>query len=100
MTNFVFLYSGGTMPDNEDDKKKMMDAWGAWYGEMGDAVVDPGNPFGDRVGLSSGGDGAAADVNGYTIVSADSLDAAKALADNAPHIDNGGTLSIYETVKM
>lgn len=96
MTNFVFLYSGGTMPDNEADKEKMMAAWGAWYKDMGDAVVDPGNPFGASVGV--GGD--AAQINGYTIVSADNLDGAKALTDGAPHVDNGGTISVHETVQM
>ena len=96
MTNFVFLYSGGTMPDNEEDKQKMMEAWGAWYKRMGDAVVDPGNPFGQSVGVG----GAAANVSGYTVVSAKSMDAATALIDGAPHIDNGGTISVHETIQM
>jgi hypothetical protein len=42
----------------------------------------------------------AASVSGYTVVSADSMDAAKALCDGAPHIDNGGTISVHETVQM
>lgn len=96
MTNFVFLYSGGTYPETEEEKQKVMDAWGAWYGRMGDAVVDPGNPFGESAGV--GGDAAA--INGYTIVKADSLDAAKALTDGAPHVEDGGTISIHETVQM
>ena len=96
MSNFVFLYSGGTMPANEADKQKMMEAWGAWYGKMGDVVVDPGNPFGESVGVG----GSAAAISGYTIVKADSLDGAKALTDGAPHVDNGGTISIHETVQM
>jgi hypothetical protein len=42
----------------------------------------------------------AASVSGYTVVSADSMDAAKALCDGVPHIDNGGTISVHETVQM
>ena len=45
MTNYVLLYSGGKMPETEEQQQAVMAAWGAWYGKMGDAVVDGGNPF-------------------------------------------------------
>ncbi len=99
MANYVFLYSGGAMPEGEDEMKKMMDAWGKWYEEMGDAVVDPGNPFGDSVGVSSSGDGdPPTDAKGYTVVSADSIDSAKDLARKSPHLGLGGTIGVHETV--
>lgn len=44
MTNFVILYTGGTMPEDEAVIAEAMAAWG-WYGKMGAAVVDGGNPF-------------------------------------------------------
>ena len=44
MANFVFFYSGGSMPE-ESEMPAVLKAWEAWYGELGDAVVDPGNPF-------------------------------------------------------
>ena len=37
------LYTGGTMPESEQDQKAVMAAWGAWYDGMGSAVVDGGS---------------------------------------------------------
>jgi hypothetical protein len=38
--------------------------------------------------------------NGYTIVSADSLDAAAELAKGCPILDDGGSVSVYETFQV
>jgi len=45
MANFVLLYSGGSMPESEAERAAVMQAWGAWFGALGSAVVDGGNPF-------------------------------------------------------
>src|SRR3982074_41235 len=45
MSNFVLVYTGGSRPASEAEGKKVMEAWGAWFGKLGDKVVDPGNPF-------------------------------------------------------
>ena len=45
MANFVLLYSGGSMPETEAEQAAVMQAWMAWFGELGGAVVDAGNPF-------------------------------------------------------
>jgi hypothetical protein len=44
MHMYLLLYTGGDMPETEDDNRSMMNAWGAWLGDIGDALVD-GNPF-------------------------------------------------------
>ena len=44
MANYLLVYKGGSMPDDDVTQKAVMDAWGAWFGQLGDAVVDPGNP--------------------------------------------------------
>jgi hypothetical protein len=46
MAKFVFAYHGGSKPSNPDEVKKVMDAWGAWFGSMGAAVIDGGNAVG------------------------------------------------------
>ena len=45
MANFVLLYSGGSMPETEAEQAAVMQAWGAWFGQLGSALVDGGNPF-------------------------------------------------------
>lgn len=45
MADYVLLYHGGSMPETEAEQAAVMDAWGAWYGGLGEAVKDGGNPF-------------------------------------------------------
>jgi len=45
MANFLLLYSGGSMPETPAEQAEVMQAWGAWYGKLGSALVDAGNPF-------------------------------------------------------
>ncbi len=104
MTNFVILYSGGTIPESEEEQAAVMAAWGAWYGGMGEAIVDGGNPFSrskfiNADGISEG-EGNAPGCTGYTVISAESLDAAAELCKDHPHIKHGGQVSVYETFEM
>jgi len=71
---------------------------------MGTALTDVGNPFGSRASLADDGTSPApGDLNGYSIVEADSLDAAKALADKHPFLSEGKgrfSVEIFELVPM
>ena len=40
MANFVLLFSGGGMPETEAEQAAVLQAWGAWYGQLGSALVD------------------------------------------------------------
>lgn len=104
MTNFVLIYSGGTIPESKDEQAAVMAAWGAWYEKMGAAVVDGGNPFSmsKHVDQNGVGDGAASSppATGYTIISAKSLDDAAAKCEGHPHVSHGGQVSVYETFQM
>ena len=59
-----------------------------------------GNPFGPSATVGSdgsvSGSGAAA-LTGYSVLKADSLDAATVLAKNCPILSAGGSVEIYET---
>ena len=102
MGKFVLLYTGGGMPESEEEQAAVLAAWGAWYTNLGEAVVDPGNPTGPVVKYinsdRSVSDGAVgAHVSGYTIISADSMEAAVGLAKGCPVLDGNGQVSVYET---
>lgn len=105
MTNFVLVYTGGPgMEQSEERRQEVMAEWGAWYGALGDAIVDGGNPFVASKSISSDGvnDGPVGSppATGYTVISAESLDDAVAKAMSHPHIKHGGEVSVHETIQV
>ena len=102
MANFVLLFSGGNTPASEAEQAAVIQAFVAWYGHLGSATVDAGNPF-TPIAKSIASNGTVSDgpvgtmASGYAIVSADSLDAAVELAKSCPVLQAGGALSVYET---
>ena len=47
MTKYLYVYhGGGSMPQSQAEIDKVMQAWGGWFGSLGAAVVDGGNPVG------------------------------------------------------
>ena len=98
MANYLLTYMGGSMAETPEEQAKQMEAWGAWFGQLGAAVVDGGNPCGASKTVSASGirDGAAG-VGGYSLLKADSLDAAAAMAKGCPIIAGGGSVEVYET---
>ena len=102
MANFVLLYTGGGMAETPAEREASLQAWGAWFGKIGSALVDGGNPFTPVAKtISKGGkvsDGPAGTLaSGYSIVKADSLDAAVEMAKGCPILNDGGQVSVYET---
>lgn len=105
VANFVLVYSGGSLPDSPAEQAQVMDAWMAWFGKLGDRVVDGGNPFKPTAKhLSSDkqvGDGPiGSGATGYSILRADTLDAAVDAAKGCPVLDGGGQITVYETLPM
>ena len=103
MTNYVLVYSGGGMPETEAEQNAVMAAWGAWYEGLGSAVADGGNPFGPSTSVASDGSvcqGAPSALSGYTVISADSLDAATEHAKSCPVLASGGRVDVYETFQI
>jgi hypothetical protein len=103
MAKFVLAYRGGSVPESEADQQATMEAWMGWFGSLGDAVVDGGNPFGastSRTADGPGGNGAPSALTGYSIVNADSLAAASELAAGCPVLSAGGSVDVYEAMPM
>lgn len=103
MAKYVLAYKGGTMARTPEAINAAMAAWGQWFGSLGPAVADSGNPFGPAKSVTQGGgvgDGASSKLTGYSILNADSLDAAVAMAKGCPILSSGGSVEVYETIKM
>lgn len=103
MANYVFAYRGGKgVAADEAARNAQMARWSQWFGELGSAVVDGGAAMGAArtVGPGSVGDGGSLALTGYSIVSAESLDAAVELARGCPVLEIGGTVDVYEAIAM
>lgn len=107
MSKFIYLYRGAATPMGEltpEQSEEQMQAWGQWIGRLGSSLVEVGNPFGERSAVTEdGGSATPGDLNGYSIVEAADLAAAKALADKHPYlVGSDGRLSVevFELVPM
>ncbi len=101
MPKYLFVYHGGGMPDTPEDQQKAMEAWGAWYGQMGSKVVDGGNPVGPSTTVHSDGgvtsDGGPNPVSGYGVFEADTVEDAIEMAKGCPVLTSGGSVELAET---
>ncbi len=101
MANFLLTYHGeGGMPTDEAEAAKSLAAWNAWFGSLGGAVVDGGNPTSHAKAISP--DGSVMDATGaptgYSIIKADSIDQAVALAKGCPVLAIGQVVVVSETL--
>ena|SRR5579859_6794493 len=103
MANYVLAYKGGGMAGTPAEQEAVMAAWGAWFGSLGQDLVDGGNPFsGKSAAINSDGSAgtATAGLTGYSIIKSDSLEAATQKAKGCPVLKSGGTIEIYETFQV
>jgi hypothetical protein len=101
MKNYVFVYYDNS---NAEASEEVAKAWGEWFGQLGDKVVDAGNPF------ASGGKAVEKSgvttienfpATGYTIVKANSLDEAVEMAQSCPLLgSDSAAVRVYETLPM
>jgi hypothetical protein len=101
MGKYVLAYKGGAMASTPAETEAVMAAWMQWFGELGDAVIDGGAPFGPSTAVVPGGRAeASAALTGYSILRAETLEGAADLAKGCPVLGRGGTVELYETLDM
>jgi hypothetical protein len=102
MANYLLAYTGGGMAQTDAEREAAMAAWGQWFGKLGPAVVEPGNPVGPSASVSASGSNGAAQsgLTGYSVIAADSLDAATDLVKDCPVLASGGKVDVYETIPV
>jgi len=79
-----------------------MSRWKAWIEKLGDAVVNPGTPLGKTCIVNFSGeiaDGGDNTMHGFSVVQADSFDAALEMAKVCPQTE-GGTIEVSEMMEM
>lgn len=107
MGKYIYLYRGpATSPQDHtpEETAEIMSAWEKWMGSLGSALVDGGAPFGERTAVvDDGSTTTASELNGYTVVQADSLQEAQKHAADHPFLSEGKgrfTLEVFELVPM
>jgi hypothetical protein len=99
MGKYVYIYYAGTASDGGSAEE-----WGKWFGELGDKLVDGGNPFNDGgQAVSKEGVMAVKDspATGYSIVTAASMDEATEIAKGCPLMSvKDAAVCVYEAMPM
>ena len=88
VSKYLYLYRGPATPMEDftpEQGAELQAAWTSWMEAVGPAMVEFGNPFGARTAVADDGTTRApGDLNGYSIVEADTLDAADGADREAP----------------
>ncbi|HEX8005851.1 MAG TPA: YciI family protein [Trebonia sp.] len=94
MANYVLTFRGqpGRTPTAEQEAR-----WPAWFGQISTSIADMGNRVGQT--RTVGHHGQRDDVlGGYVVITAADLDAAVAIAQGCPILEQGGSLEVGEIV--
>ena len=99
MANYLLTFHGGSMPETKEAQDQVMAAWTDWFGKLGDALVDGGNPISKAKAISPDGSvmDATSNPSGYSIIKADDLDSAVELSKGCPVLAGGAAVVVSET---
>jgi len=99
MAKYLLVYHGGNMPASDEERAQVMKAWTDWFGQLGGALKDPGNPVGQVRTINNGSvsEDGANHATGYSILEADSIDRAVELAKGCPVLLGGASIEVAET---
>jgi hypothetical protein len=100
MANYLLVYRGGSMPETPAEQEQVMKAWNDWFGKIGGALVDGGNPASQTKVVTKDGsvsNGGSDSPTGYSIIKADDIDSAVTLAKGCPVFLGGATIDVVET---
>jgi hypothetical protein len=103
MPDYIFAYhGGGKMPETPEEGAKLKARWQAWVVGLGNAMVNPGTPLGKSKTVAANGvsDGGGPNpLMGFSVVKADSMEAALEVAAACPHLAIG-TIEVAEMMQM
>jgi len=103
MKQFVLVYLGGNQPSSPEEASKHFEKYMQWLSSLGDAVVIPTIPLKDTTTVSSDGtirEGGSSAMSGFSIIKADSMEAALSIAQDCPFLEIGGSLEVSEMMQM
>lgn len=100
MPTFVFTYRT-TRPASGDagPTPEALEAWRSWFAGIGDHVAEMGKPVFESTSVGAT-DSSSTSLGGYSVISADDLEAAVTLAKGCPVLGYGGGVEIGQLGDM
>jgi hypothetical protein len=96
MTKYVFSFR---VPSDYRPNAGTAAEWQAWFGGLGPALVDIGNAVTEYASLGDVG-GSGSRMVAYSVVSAEDMDAALALAKDCPVMRVGGGVEVGPVMEV
>jgi hypothetical protein len=103
MSQYIITYLGGDQPTSPEKGKQHFAKYQEWLNSLGDSAVSPMNPFKNTHTVKPDGSvttGSSTKMSGYTIIEAESMDAALEISKACPFLDINGTLEVSEMMQM
>ena len=103
MAQYIISYIGGNQPTTQEEGQKHFAKYKEWLNSVGDAMVSPANPMQNTHTVKPDGSvesGSSVSMSGYTILEADSIEAAIEIAKGCPFLEIDGTLEVSELMQM
>lgn len=90
MPTYVFAYRNPTAYAPTPETRA---AWTAWFDGMSDQIVDQGKPAVARLSLGNCSP-ESTELGGYSVIQADDLASAAAVASGCPHLHRSGGVEV------
>jgi hypothetical protein len=103
LPQYVIVYLGGNQPSSPEEGKQHFTRYMEWISSLGDSAISPANPLKDTTTVNPDATvttGGTTAMSGYTVIAADSMEAALTVAQACPFLEIGGSLEVSELVEM
>ncbi len=103
MAQYIIVYIGGNNPSTPEEGKQHFAKYQEWLNSLGDSAVSPMNPLKNTSTVNSDRtvtNGSKTTMSGYTVIEAESMEAALETAKACPFLDIDGSLEVSELVQM
>ncbi len=103
MPQYIITYLGGDKPASPEEGKQHFAKYIEWLSSLGDSAVSPANPLKNTTTVNSDGTviaGSKTTMSGFTVIEADSMDAALSIAKACPFLEINGSLEVSELMQM
>lgn len=103
MNKYIITYLGGDQPSSPEEGQKHFAKYQEWLSSLGDAAVSPMNPVKNTNTVYPDGSvttDSTTSMSGYTIIEAESMEAALSVAKACPFLELNGSLEVSELINM